>query len=109
MEFKRLTVADRPDADPGGRDGRGARLEGAAPAFRRVLLKLSGEALMGRREYGVDPRTVEAIAGEIVDVQSEGLELAIVVGGGNIYRGMAAAAAAWIARPATTPACSRPS
>jgi uridylate kinase len=67
-------------------------LEGAAPAFRRVLLKLSGEALMGRREYGVDPKTVEAIAREIFAVQAEGLELAIVVGGGNIYRGIAAAA-----------------
>ncbi len=67
-------------------------MTGAAPAFRRVLLKLSGEALMGPREYGLDPRTVETIASEIVDVQSEGLELAIVVGGGNIYRGIAAAA-----------------
>ena len=67
-------------------------LAGAAPAFRRVLLKLSGEALMGRREYGLDPKTVEAIATEIVAVQGEGLELAIVVGGGNIYRGLAAAA-----------------
>ncbi|MBA2462103.1 MAG: UMP kinase [Actinobacteria bacterium] len=47
---------------------------------------------MGPREYGLDPRTVEAIASEIVDVQSEGVELAIVVGGGNIYRGIAAAA-----------------
>jgi uridylate kinase len=65
---------------------------GAAPAFRRVLLKLSGEALMGSNEYGTDPRMVEAIAREIVAVQTEGLELAIVVGGGNIYRGMAAAA-----------------
>jgi uridylate kinase len=67
-------------------------LRGGAPAFRRVLLKLSGEALMGPREYGLDPKTVETIASEIVDVQSEGLELAIVVGGGNIYRGIAAAA-----------------
>ena len=46
---------------------------------------------MGSHEYGVDPKRVDALAGEIVDVQSEGLELAIVVGGGNIYRGMAAA------------------
>ena len=67
-------------------------LPSAAPAFRRVLLKLSGEALMGDHEYGTDPRTVASIAREIVEVQSEGLELAIVVGGGNIYRGMAAAA-----------------
>jgi uridylate kinase len=64
----------------------------AAPAFRRVLLKLSGEALMGRHEYGIDRKRVEAIAREIAGVQSEGLEIAIVVGAGNIYRGMAAAA-----------------
>ena len=57
-----------------------------------MLLKLSGEALMGDHEYGIDPKRVDAIAREIVEVQTEGLELAIVVGGGNIYRGMAAAA-----------------
>jgi uridylate kinase len=67
-------------------------LTGAAPAFKRVLLKLSGEALMGELEYGLDPKRVDALAREIVEVQTEGLELAIVVGGGNIYRGMAAAA-----------------
>ncbi|HUH14947.1 MAG TPA: UMP kinase [Gaiellaceae bacterium] len=66
--------------------------EGAAPAFRRVLLKLSGEALMGAGEYGIDPKTVEAVAREIAEVQTEGLELAIVVGGGNIYRGISASA-----------------
>ncbi|HVM69074.1 MAG TPA: UMP kinase [Gaiellaceae bacterium] len=65
---------------------------GAAPAFRRVLLKLSGEALMGAREYGLDPGTIEAVAREILELQAEGVELAIVVGGGNIYRGIAAAA-----------------
>jgi uridylate kinase len=67
-------------------------LTGVVPAFRRVLLKLSGEALMGAHDYGIDPKRVEAIAREICDVQTEGLELAIVVGGGNIYRGMAASA-----------------
>ena len=66
--------------------------EGGALAFQRLLLKLSGEALMGEREYGLDPDTVAALAREIVAVQGEGLELAIVVGAGNIYRGMAAAA-----------------
>jgi len=65
---------------------------GAALPFRRVLLKLSGESLMGDREYGVDPRTVSAIAREVVEVRRGGTELAIVVGGGNFYRGMAAAA-----------------
>jgi uridylate kinase len=62
------------------------------PVFERVLLKLSGEALMGAKEYGLDRERIEAIATEIVDVQQEGVELAIVVGAGNIYRGMAAAA-----------------
>ncbi len=62
------------------------------PAFKRVLLKLSGEALMGRREYGLDEETVDDLAGELVDVRSGGLEVALVIGGGNIYRGMAAAA-----------------
>jgi len=65
---------------------------GAAPPFRRVLLKLSGESLMGERDYGVDPGTVTAIAREVVAVQHGGTELAIVVGGGNFYRGMAVAA-----------------
>jgi uridylate kinase len=60
--------------------------------FQRVLLKLSGEALMGDKEYGLDRDRIDAVAGEIVDVQQQGVELAIVVGAGNIYRGMAAAA-----------------
>ena len=62
------------------------------PVFRRVLLKLSGEALLGGREYGVDLRTVQAISAEVVAVQEAGVEVSVVVGGGNIYRGMAAAA-----------------
>ena len=61
-------------------------------AFRRVLLKLSGEALMGEHEFGIDVHTVEAIASEIAEVQRRGAETAIVVGGGNFYRGMSAAA-----------------
>jgi len=60
--------------------------------FNRVLLKLSGEALMGSREYGLDAGTVDALAKELVDVRADGLEVALVIGGGNIYRGMAAAA-----------------
>jgi uridylate kinase len=64
----------------------------AMPVFRRVLLKLSGEALMGSQPYGIDPHTVEAVATEIVRVQQLGIETAIVVGAGNFYRGMAAAA-----------------
>jgi uridylate kinase len=61
-------------------------------AFRRVLLKLSGEALMGERDYGIDLDTVDRIGREILDVREEGLELAVVIGAGNIYRGIAAAA-----------------
>ena len=64
----------------------------ARTPFRRTLLKLSGEALLGDREYGIDPKTVVAISEEIVAVHAAGTELAVVVGAGNIYRGMAAAA-----------------
>jgi uridylate kinase len=63
-----------------------------APAYARILLKLSGEALMGDLEYGTDPERVRGIAAEIAAVHRRGVEVAIVVGGGNIYRGLAAAA-----------------
>jgi uridylate kinase len=63
-----------------------------APVFHRVLLKLSGEALMGGRSFGIDEPTVHAIAQEIADVHGSGVETALVIGGGNIYRGMAASA-----------------
>ncbi|HEX3802380.1 MAG TPA: UMP kinase [Solirubrobacteraceae bacterium] len=63
-----------------------------APAYERVLLKLSGEALMGDLEYGTDPERVRAIAQEIATIHRRGVQVAIVVGGGNIYRGLAAAA-----------------
>src|SRR5262249_54933464 len=63
-----------------------------APIFGRILLKLSGEALMGEREYGIDPHRVGSISDEIIAVHGLGVEIAIVVGAGNIYRGMAAAA-----------------
>jgi uridylate kinase len=62
------------------------------PVFRRILLKLSGESLMGEREYGLDRGTLDAVAEEIVSVHAAGVEVALVVGAGNIYRGMAAAA-----------------
>jgi uridylate kinase len=67
-----------------------ARSERAA--FRRVLLKLSGEALLGRQEFGVDPERLETIAREVKAVRGRGVEIAVVVGAGNIYRGMDAAA-----------------
>jgi uridylate kinase len=59
---------------------------------RRVLLKLSGEALMGEAEYGIDPAVVREIAGQVATTAAEGIETAIVVGGGNIFRGLAASA-----------------
>src|SRR3954451_4651940 len=63
------------------------------PVFQRVLLKLSGEALMGTADYGLDAPTVDTLARELVEVQKSGVELALVIGGGNIYRGMKATAA----------------
>ncbi len=60
--------------------------------FRRVLLKLSGEALMGERDYGIDVGVVKSLAAEIAAVRSSGVDVAIVVGAGNFYRGLAAAA-----------------
>jgi uridylate kinase len=61
-------------------------------SFSRVLLKLSGEALMGSQDFGLDARTVDELAKELVHVRRDGLEVALVIGGGNIYRGMSAAA-----------------
>ncbi len=60
--------------------------------YRRVLLKISGEALMGPGQYGIDNDTVKRIAGEIKDAKELGVELSLVIGGGNIFRGMGAAA-----------------
>ena len=56
--------------------------------YRRVLLKLSGEALMGDESYGIDPNVIERIAREIAVLCQEGAEIAIVIGGGNIFRGV---------------------
>jgi uridylate kinase len=61
-------------------------------AFKRVLLKLSGEALMGSKEFGLDAEVIDQLAVELVDVRKDGLEIALVIGGGNLYRGMSAAA-----------------
>ena len=62
-----------------------------APAFERILLKLSGEALMGDLAYGTDPERVEAIAAQIKGVHDRGVEIAVVQGAGNIFRGLTAA------------------
>jgi uridylate kinase len=63
------------------------------PAFERILLKLSGEALLGDLPYGADPERIAAIAEQVKTVADRGVEIAIVVGGGNIYRGLKGAAA----------------
>ena len=60
--------------------------------YPRILLKLSGEALLGSRSYGVDPETCVFIARQVALIRDRGVEVAIVVGGGNIFRGLAAAA-----------------
>ncbi len=61
-----------------------------SPKYKRVLLKLSGEALMGDQEYGISPKTMQYVAGEVHAVHSLGVQMGIVVGGGNIFRGVAA-------------------
>jgi len=63
-----------------------------SPAYKRILLKLSGEALMGDQSYGIDPAVATQIAKDVAEIQSLGVETAIVIGGGNIFRGVAASA-----------------
>jgi len=64
----------------------------STPVYKRVLLKLSGEALMGEQQFGVDPGVVAQIAIDVREIQGLGVETAIVIGGGNIFRGLAASA-----------------
>lgn len=63
-----------------------------APAYKRILLKLSGEALMGNDSYGINREVVEKIVSEIKEVVAQGVQVGVVIGGGNIFRGMAASA-----------------
>jgi uridylate kinase len=79
------------DAGRGDGEGPGTARSGGA-RYRRILLKLSGEALLGERQYGVDPAVCAFIARQVHEVRETGVEIGIVVGGGNIFRGMAAAA-----------------
>ena len=58
------------------------------PAFRRILLKLSGEALLGVEDYGIDPEVLRSLAAEIIEVSKAGVQIGLVVGGGNIFRGV---------------------
>jgi uridylate kinase len=62
------------------------------PAYKRVLLKLSGEALMGEQTYGIDPAVATQVAKDVAEIQAMGVQTAIVIGGGNIFRGVAASA-----------------
>ena len=64
----------------------------SAPVYQRILLKLSGEALMGEEAYGIDRAVATQIAGEVSEVHGLGVQVALVIGGGNIFRGLAAAA-----------------
>src|SRR3546814_20225972 len=64
----------------------------ALPGMKRILLKLSGEALMGSSPFGIDPETVASMAAEVKEAKDRGLEICLVIGGGNIFRGMAGAA-----------------
>jgi uridylate kinase len=63
-----------------------------APLYRKVLLKISGEVLMGDQGYGLDMKTVDAVAGEVAEVTRHGVDLCLVIGGGNIFRGLSSAA-----------------
>ena len=65
----------------------------AQPAYKRILLKLSGEALMGEQTYGIDPVIATQIARDVAEIQGLGVQTAVVIGGGNIFRGIAASAA----------------
>lgn len=62
-----------------------------SPRYRRILLKVSGEVLMGDTGFGIDPKTLEAVAGDIAEVVAEGVEVCLVIGGGNIFRGVSLA------------------
>ena len=66
--------------------------EHPGPVYDRVLLKLSGEAFQGKQGYGVDPDTATSIAREVVSAHSLGISMGVVIGGGNIFRGMQASA-----------------
>ena len=64
-------------------------MAGKAPAYKRILLKLSGEALMGDDNYGINRDTIQRIVAEVAEVAALGVEIAVVIGGGNIFRGVA--------------------
>ncbi len=65
------------------------KMEGETPGFKRILLKLSGEALMGNSEFGIDPSVLDRLAKEIAEIVAMGVEIGVVLGGGNLFRGKA--------------------
>jgi hypothetical protein len=65
------------------------------PAWRRIMLKLSGEALLGREQYGIDPGLIQRVAGEIAEVANLGVQVGLVIGGGNVFRGAGLAEAGY--------------
>lgn len=75
------------------------------PAYKRILLKLSGEALMGDDAYGINRDVVAGIVRDVIDVTQIGVEVGVVIGGGNIFRGMAGAASGMDAPLPTTWGC----
>ena len=62
-------------------------MAGRPPAFKRVLLKLSGEALLGEQAYGIDPKVIQRVASEVIELVAMGVQVGLVIGGGNIFRG----------------------
>jgi uridylate kinase len=78
-----------------------------SPRYKRILLKLSGEALMGGDAYGINRQTITGIVAEIKAIVDMGVQVGVVIGGGNIFRGVAPAAGAWTAPRRTTWECWR--
>jgi uridylate kinase len=83
------------------------KIEGAGLVYRRVLLKISGEALMGEQNYGIDVNVARSVAEELKAVYKMGVQVAVVVGGGNIFRGVSKSAGN-MDRSSATSECSRP-
>ena len=67
-------------------------MEKQSPKYKRILLKLSGEALMGEKQFGIDPVVLKSFASEVNEIYQLGVQIGIVIGGGNIFRGIQAAA-----------------
>ncbi len=82
--------------------------QGTQTLYKRVLLKISGEALMGDQQYGIDLNVAERVAREVSDAVNSGVEVCLVIGGGNIFRGLPLPPRAWTAPLPTIWACSRP-